>query len=309
MKTLISSLQTSPQTPSNRAVYLPEIRCEQRPPARNIARQAGVFLAALAVSGLLLSPVPLPASETDENLEASARGAYVFRRLLSEEGIAIEVSNGTVTLRGTVESAIQRELAEEAAAALHGVRSVDNQIALKPVAEADADALLARTVRTVLAWHRSARGVAAKLEVKEGIVTLRGEAESTAARDLAAEYAAGIEGVRSVKNELLAKHPDHEETTPQKQEDCCPEATVSPTEATAGVDDPSVAAQARMALRFHLPTRRLKVGLEVSEGLLTLTGEAPTDGERQAAGRLCADIHGVRKVLNKMTLEPEQTQN
>jgi osmotically-inducible protein OsmY len=232
----------------------------------------------------------------------------VFRKLLAEEGISIEVSNGMVTLRGTVDTPVQRELAEEAVAALHGVRSIDNQIALKPVPQEDADALLARTVKAVLAWHCSARGATAKLEVKEGVVILRGEAESDASRSLAAEYAAGIEGVRSVKNELVAKHAGQGEAAPKQQEDCGPEP-LSPTEATAGVDDPSVAAQARMALRLHRPTRSLKPGLEVSEGLLTLTGIAPTEEERQLAGRLCADIHGVRKVLNKMTLEPEQTQN
>jgi hyperosmotically inducible protein len=257
----------------------------------------------LAVSALILGQAPLSASETDENLEASARGSYVFRTLLADEGLSVEVSNGTVTLRGSVETSLQRELAEEAVAAMAGVRGIDNQIVIKSVPPGEADMILGRTVKTILGWHRSARAHAARLEVKEGVVTLKGETEHEAARTMAAEYAAGIEGVREVRNELTLK--------PVKTHNGASSKNGGPAapDTAAEVDDASIAAQARMALRMHRPTRGLKLGVEVREGELTLSGHAATEEEKDQAGRLCADIYGVRKVVNKMTPEPESTQN
>jgi hyperosmotically inducible protein len=279
------------------------------PGVRSVLRSRVLPSVALAVCALLAGPSLLHASETDENLEASARGAYVFRTLLAADALSVEVSNGVVTLRGTVPLGLQRELAEEAAAAMAGVRSVDNQIIVKPAAGEGPDATLAQTVQTVLGWHRSGRGAAPHLEVKEGVVILRGEVDDEAARLLAAEYSAGIEGVKEVKNELVARAAAPGEGskpgTPNGP------AGDKPALATpAGeVDDPSVSAQVRMALRVHRPTRSLKPGVEVRDGVLTLTGHASTEEEKEQAGRLCADILGVKKVLNKMTPEPESTQN
>jgi hyperosmotically inducible protein len=264
---------------------------------------------ALAVCALLAGRSLLHASETDENLEASARGAYVFRTLLAADALSVEVSNGVVTLRGTVPLGLQRELAEEAAAAMAGVRSVDNQITVKPATEAGPDATLSYTVQTVLGWHRSGRGVASHLEVKEGVVILRGEVEDEAARLLAAEYSAGIEGVKGVKNELVLKAAAPGETAkPPTPNEIARDKPAIATPA-GEVDDPSVSAQVRMALRVHRSTRTLKPGVEVRDGVLTLTGHASTEEEMDQAGRLCADILGVKKVLNKMTPEPESTQN
>jgi hyperosmotically inducible protein len=298
MKTSIFSDKTHTAKPSFGAFLM-----------RNVARLADVQIPVLALSALLLAQAPLAASETDENLEASARGAYVFRKLLAEEGLSIEVSNGTVTLRGSVETALQRELAEEAVTALAGVRSIDNQIAVKPAQPAEADALLARTVKTILGWHQSGRVPAGYLEVKEGVVILKGETDDEGARAMVAEYAAGIDGVKEVRNELTLKPAKSENGAAAKT----PEAPSAPKpaahDAAAEVDDPSITAQARMALRLHRPTRGLKPGVEVREGVLTLSGHAATEEEKNHAGRLCADIYGVRKVVNKMTPEPESTEN
>jgi osmotically-inducible protein OsmY len=274
-----------------------------------LCAQAGKRLAvAAALSGLVLGQAPVVASETDENLEASARGCYVFRQLLAEEALSIEVNNGMLTLRGTVETALQRELAEEAAAAHAGVRSVDNQITLRPVATGDADALLHRTLRIVLGWHRSSRPAVPQLEVKDGVVILRGEAVDQALRTLAAEFASGVEGVKGVTNEMTLKpaKPAGEPAESQRPvETSLGEAQTAALE----VDDPSVAAQLRMALRVYGPTRSLKPGVEVREGVITLTGITATEAEREAVVRLAADIVGVRRVVDKMTAEPESTEH
>jgi len=41
-----------------------------------------------------------------------------------------------------------------------------------------------------------------EVDVKDGIVTLQGEATSQAQKDLTTEYAKDVEGVKEVKNEM-----------------------------------------------------------------------------------------------------------
>ena len=266
----------------------------------------GGGLLAVAASALLLGPLLGHASETDENLEATVRGAYVFRTLLAEEGIAMEVSNGMVTLRGSVGIPLQRELAEEAVAALPGVKGIDNQILVKPAAPEAADALLALKVKTILGLHRSGRTHAARLEVMGGAVVLKGEVEDEAQRVLAAESAADVEGVSEVRNELTVSPARAADAAAAKANNG---RGPGAAEAVGEVDDPSVAAQVRMALRAHRSTGSLKPGVEAKEGVVTLTGHVGSAAERDHVSRLCGDIHGVRKVENKMTPEPESTEN
>jgi hyperosmotically inducible protein len=271
---------------------------------------AGTLLAVACLFG----QAPGLASETDENLEASARGAFVFRKLLAEEGVAVEVSQGIVTLRGNVALALQRELAEDAVAALPGVKSIDNQIVVKPAAPGSADALLALQLKTILGLHRSGRGHAALLEVKDGAVLLKGEVANEEQRLLAAEFAADVEGVREVRNGLtLAPVRGSETGAAQagatKTENGRGAVASFGGEAAGEVDDASVAAQVRLALRAHRSTRSLKPGVQVQEGVVTLTGHVDSAAERDRVSRLCGDIHGVRKVDNKMTPEPESTEN
>ena len=281
--------------------------------ARSLTRRGRMLAAALLslILGQTFQPPLSAASETDENLEASARGAYVFRTLLAEEGVSMEVSNGTVTLRGSVAIALQRELAEEAVAALPGIKSIDNQIVVKPAQAGTADHLLALRVKTVLGLHRSGRPHVARVEASEGVVTLKGEAENEAQRSLAAEYAADIEGVAEVRNELTLpqpKSPDVAATKPDKGANghVPVPAAVAPV---PEVDDASVIAQVRLALRAHRSTRSLKPGVECREGAVTLTGYLNSPNERDLVSRICSDILGVRRVENRMTPEPESTEN
>ncbi len=241
----------------------------------------------------------------DENIEASARGAYVFRKTLAEEGLSVEASNGVLTLRGSVALALQRELAGETAAAVPGVERVDNQIEVKPAPPGGAGGELATLrVKTVLGLHKSCRPCLAGLEFKSGVLTLRGEVRDGEQRRLAAEYAADLDGVERVVDELTVVPQKEAEPDPaQEARDGGPAARATSAEPAAEVDDASVVAHVRVAFRNHRSTRSLRPGVEASEGIVTLTGEAASVEERDRAGRLCGDLLGVRAVLNKITVQ------
>jgi osmotically-inducible protein OsmY len=52
-----------------------------------------------------------------------------------------------------------------------------------------------------------------EVDVKDGIVTLRGDAASQAQKELTTEYAKDVDGVKDVKNEMVVSMPSKKTRT------------------------------------------------------------------------------------------------
>ena len=115
-----------------------------------------VALMVMTVVALLVSSVPVYASEMDDRIESTARKSYVFKTYLKDDDIKIQSSDGVVTLTGTVAEEMNRALAQETVASLPGVKSVDNRLEIKGVrAAAYSDAWLSAKVKATLLFHRN----------------------------------------------------------------------------------------------------------------------------------------------------------
>lgn len=57
-------------------------------------------------------------------------------------------------------------------------------------------------VKTTLLFHRNVSTTATEVFAKDGTITLRGEADNNAQKDLTTEYALDVEGVKNVNNEM-----------------------------------------------------------------------------------------------------------
>jgi len=235
---------------------------------------------------LLVFSVPVQAANTDNAIETSIKKSYVFKTYLKDGKIKIKSMNGIVTLTGTVAEESHKTMAEETAAGLPGVKGVENKLEVKgdrPLEKSDAW-LLAK-VKTTLLFHRS---VSAKTEVdvKGGIVTLRGEAENKTQKDLTTEYVKDIEGVKDVNNEMtLAKGGKGKRTTGGK------------------IVDSSITTQVKMSLLNHRSTSGLRTKVETKDGVVTLQGKAKNAAEKELATKVAKDINGVKSVKNLMTVE------
>jgi osmotically-inducible protein OsmY len=236
------------------------------------------------------------ASETDDRIESSAKESYVFKTYLKDSDIKLKSKDGVVTLDGTVSEEAHKQLAQETVASLPGVKSVNNKLELKGEAPAQySDAWLMTKVKTSLLFHRSVSGFATGVDVKEGVVTLRGDADSQAQMDLATEYAKDIEGVKEVKNEMTVAQPPREQvekTTGKKLDD-----------ASEWVDDASITALVKTSLMYHRSTSGLNTKVETNDGVVTLSGKAKNEAEKDLAAKLVSDVHGVKRVVNNMTVE------
>jgi len=241
----------------------------------------------VAAVALLMISVPVHATKMDDRIESSARQSYVFKTYLKGDDIKIESRDGAVTLTGIVAKNYHKSLAQETVADLPGVKSVDNKLEVKgDPPTANSDAWLRDKVKATLLFHRSVSADTTEVDVKDGIVILRGDADSQAQKELTTEYAKDVEGVKDVNNEMTVPSPSKKTRTAGEK-----------------IDDASITAQVKMTLLYHRSTSALKTSVTTKKGVVTLGGKAKNAAEKDLATKFANDVNGVKEVKNRMTIE------
>ncbi|HWA29357.1 MAG TPA: BON domain-containing protein [Lacunisphaera sp.] len=240
------------------------------------------------LAGLLLFTLPgivHADAETDRKIEGAARESFNYRTVL-ENHVTVKATDGVVTLTGTVPDADHRVLAEHTVRDLPGVVRVDNQIKVQPSAPEHSDGWIATKVRTKLLLKGHVSATNTSVNVKDGVVTLGGTAESTAQKELTAAYVKEITGVKSVVNNLkVAAAPADPRTFGDK------------------VDDASITAQVKYALLTHKSTSVLNTSVSTNGGVITITGTAGSDAEKALVSQLASSVRGAKSVNNQMTVK------
>ncbi len=227
------------------------------------------------------------ASEMDTRIEASAQKSYVYKTYLMNDAITTQSKDGVVTLTGSVAEESHKALAKETVANLPGVKSVDDQLIVKADRPAEnSDGWIGTKVKTALLFHSNVNAFKTEVGVKDGFITLKGEALSEAQRDLAGEYAKDVEGVKGVNNEMtLAKPVENKGLTLSEK-----------------IDDASITAQVKLALLYHRSTSALNTSVGTLDGVVTVGGIAKNDAEKALVSKLVTDVKGVTSVVNNMTI-------
>lgn len=128
-----------------------------------------------------------------------------------------------------------------------------------------------------------------KTQAKDGSVTLTGTVETESHKSLATETVASLPGVKSVDNQLEVKG-----------------------ERLAENSDGWISMQVKYSLLYNRHVSGLKTQVYVTNGVVTLQGEAATQVQKDLAGEYAKDVKGVTEVKNEMTvakadIEPKQT--
>ena len=198
---------------------------------RNAARQALFVVVASLGASAALAQTP---ESGHRNLEQTAQDAwidgrlestYIFNDHLSAAAIHTDVRNGVVTLTGTVENDIDRDLAGEIAEGLKGVASVDNRLKVtgqeerRAAADADVDdgtetadgrsfgqwvndATTSAAVKSALIRNANIRARDIDVDTADDMVTLRGVVATDEQKQLAEQLAKNTRDVKQVRNEL-----------------------------------------------------------------------------------------------------------
>jgi len=191
------------------------------------AIKSTLFAASLAVTSLAMADGNAQYS-TDEKLkdawlDGKVETALLVNRHLNNFTIDTDVMKSKAILSGTVNSEIDRELAEEIAKSIEGVSSVDNKIIVKKAEEVSDkmhvthehqsdktrkfgtwydDATTTASIKSELLWNSSTSGLDVNVDTAYGVVTLNGVVETTAEKQLIEQIAENTPGVKKVQSEI-----------------------------------------------------------------------------------------------------------
>jgi hyperosmotically inducible protein len=131
---------------------------------------------------------------------------------VSGSQITVETHQGVIALRGKVDSEAARQAAEQIAKGSEGKREVRNDLqvvtsARRKMVDAKDDYIVS-TIKARLAEKKSLAGSDIEVRSDAGVVTLSGQAPSLLSSAAASEVAFWVEGVRYVKNGIVASS-DH----------------------------------------------------------------------------------------------------
>lgn len=261
---------------------------------------------ATATAGVIaLSPMAAHAEDgdmsrqlTEARQEGSVWTAFALNRHLSPFSIDVEIENGVAVLTGEVESEVDRDLAEQVALGVEGIREVDNQLKVegesadrnedgeRSFSSRFNDATTTATVKSKLLWNRNTEGLDINVDTRNGVVILEGNADSSEAKELAERLARNTEGVRQVDNQLEV---NTEAGTADKAKD-------KADKAGAVISDAWISSKVKSSFLFNSSLDGLDISVDTKGGQVTLGGQVATSAEKDLATEIAENIRGVQGV-------------
>ena len=142
----------------------------------------------------------------DKMLVGKVKSALISDKTADADEINVEVYKGVVQLNGFVDNEKEKAQAEAVAKAVEGVKSVENNLAIKQgkhtSGEIMDDSALTAKVKSALIDDPSTKAGDINVETRQGVVQLSGFVSTQAQKDAATKVASAVQGVKSVQNGL-----------------------------------------------------------------------------------------------------------
>jgi osmotically-inducible protein OsmY len=213
---------------------------------------------------------------SDTEIRADVEAELSYDPNLGANDIAVSVKDGVVTLAGFVKSYFHKWQAERDAKRVKGVRAVANDIEIRlPAIDARPDPEIAREAVQALSTALPYSGERFTVTVKDGRVTLEGDAEWQYQREQAEAAVRRIRGVKGVVNSIRLQ----------------PKVPVA--EVKRMIED---------ALKRSAEVDAQNIAVEAEGDKVILKGKVRSWAERQEAERAAWRAPGVRKVEDEITI-------
>jgi hyperosmotically inducible periplasmic protein len=170
--------------------------------------RATAFASALALSAVAIRAADSGSAIDDATVTAKVKAELVKNPDTKARQIHVMTKNGMVELTGFVDSLAEKQAAERQAQAVEGVKSVDNRLQLAGERTAKSvlsDSSVTAKVKSKLIEDPTTKARDIHVETKAGIVQLSGFVSSSDEKAQAAKIAREVEGVQSVRNDLMVK--------------------------------------------------------------------------------------------------------
>lgn len=216
---------------------------------------------------------------TDRAISAAVETDIWMHPAIDANTVDIQLEKGIVTLTGTVSNLLAKDTAKDIAASIVGVRAVVNRIRVEPSA-ARSDEKILEAVRLALVRDPAADAYQITVSVSDGIVTLAGQVDSWAERQLGESVAKGVRGAKEIKNKLVIKQPEKRNDSEIKQD------VIGLLANNVRVDDYLIA-------------------VKVDDGNVSLSGMVGSLAERNLAEAMAFSVFGVVGVENRLGITLE----
>ena len=144
------------------------------------------------------------------------------------------------------------------------------------------DKQLQKDVMAELSWEPSINAAHIGVEVEQGVVTLSGHVDNLTQKWTAERVVKRVGGVRALAFDLEVKLTDTDKR-----------------------NDTDIALSAINTLDYASSMPKGAIHIAVEEGVVTMRGEVAWDFERQAAESMVRGLHGVRNVINLVSIKPK----
>lgn len=195
---------------------------------------------------------------------------------IDHEGIGVAVSDGVVTLSGTVRSYSEKLLAENTVRRVKGVRAIAEELDVRyDWQPKTSDPEIARRVCNVLEWDPLIPKDRIQVTVEDGVVRLKGKVDWHYQKDLAFNDASKISGVVRIDNWI----------------DVTPKASAS-----------DVRERIEQAFERQADLDAENILVRADGGKVTLSGNVGSWNRRELAERAAWSAPGVTQIEDNLTV-------
>lgn len=212
----------------------------------------------------------------DSDIKRDVEAELKWDPVIDATDIAVAVSNGVVTLTGFVRSYADRSEAEVVAKRVKGVVGIANDLKVRLANDSQRpDPEIARDAVAALQAELPHSSQSMKVVVKDGWITIEGNAEWHYQRTRAEDAVRRVKGVKGITNVISLRPP------------------VAPTDIKARIQE---------AFRRNAEFDASHISVETSGSEVILRGTVRSWVERQEAERVAWRAPGVTDVHNRITI-------
>jgi len=157
--------------------------------------------------------------------------------------------------------------------------AVGSVLGVRAHATAPTDAKIESSVRKSYVYKHNLKNDDIKVEALDGVVTLTGTVSEDYHKSLATEAAAAQDGVKSVTDRLELK-----------------------AAGPATGSDAWLTGKVKSVLLFHRSVSAMATEVDSKDGVVTLSGRAESQAQKDLTGEYARDVEGVKELRNELTV-------